>query len=101
MQRFVLSRTSFSVQKTAVRFSRQSDNQLSCCVTYRRPQSSHRHGHMVTDLCVEDREGLRRVEWDENPDQELLVFSLQGQSKAVDDAERRRRVTCQHFHSVG
>ena len=57
------------------------------------------HGHMVTDLCVEDREGLRRVERDENPDQELLVFSLQGQSEAVDDA-KRRRVTRQHRMKV-
>lgn len=55
---------------------------------------------MVTDLCVEDREGLRRVERDENPDQELLVFSLQGQSEAVDDAEKRRRVTRQHRMKV-
>ncbi len=57
----------------------------------------------VTDLCVEDGKGLCRVERDENPNQELLVFSLQGQGEAIYDAgeeERRVKVTLKYFHSV-
>ena len=40
---------------------------------------------VYTDLCVEDGEGLCRVQWDENTDQELLVLGFQGQSKTIDD----------------
>ncbi|TNN85225.1 hypothetical protein EYF80_004575 [Liparis tanakae] len=40
----------------------------------------------VTDLCVENGKGLRRVKRDEDPNQELLVFSLQGQGEAIYDA---------------
>lgn len=57
----------------------------------------------VTDLCVEDGKGLCRVERDENPNQELLVFSFQGQGEAIYDAgeeERRVKVKLKYFHSV-
>lgn len=40
----------------------------------------------MTDRRVEDGERLCRVQGDENPHQELLVFGLQGLSEAVDDA---------------
>lgn len=40
---------------------------------------------------MEDGEGLRRVEGDEDSHQELLVFGLQRQSEAVYDAEAERR----------
>ncbi len=35
---------------------------------------------------MEDGKGLCCVKWDEDPNQELLVFGLQGQSEAIDDA---------------
>lgn len=45
----------------------------------------------VTDLCVEDGKGLRRVQRDENSNQELLVFSLQGQGEAIYDAGEEKK----------
>lgn len=44
----------------------------------------------VTHLCVENGKGPRRVQRDENPNQELLVFSLQGQSEAIYDATENK-----------
>lgn len=49
----------------------------------------------VADLCVEDGKGLCRVQRDENPNQELLVFSFQGKSEAVYDAGEEKK---QCFH---
>lgn len=40
----------------------------------------------VSDLCVENGERLCCVQRDEDSNQELLVFRLQGQSKSIDDA---------------
>lgn len=50
----------------------------------------------MADLCVEDGKGLCRVQRDENPNQELLVFSFQGQSEAVYDAGEEKEK--KHFH---
>lgn len=44
-----------------------------------------------TDLCVEDRKGLCCVQWDEYPDQELLVFSLQREGEAINDAREEKK----------
>lgn len=41
---------------------------------------------LVTDLCMEDGEGPRCVQRDENPDQELLMLGFQRQREAVYDA---------------
>lgn len=38
-------------------------------------------------LGVKDRQRLNRVQGNQDPNQELLVLSLQGQRKAIDDAE--------------
>lgn len=43
-----------------------------------------------TDLRMEDGEGLCCVQRDENPHQELLVFSLQRQSEAINDARKKK-----------
>lgn len=40
----------------------------------------------VTDLCMEDGEGPCCVQWDENPNQELLMLGFQRQRKAIYDA---------------
>jgi len=40
----------------------------------------------ITDLCMEDGEGLCCVQRDEDPNQELLVFGFQRQGKAINDA---------------
>lgn len=40
----------------------------------------------VTHLCVEDGQGPRCVQRDENPDQELLMLGFQRQRKAIYDA---------------
>lgn len=46
---------------------------------------------------MEDGEGLCCVQWDENPDQELLVFRLQRQGKTINDAEEEKKtVTSKH-----
>lgn len=48
----------------------------------------------MTDLCVEDGKGFCCVQWDEDSDQELLMFGLQRQGEAVYDAaiqETRRK----------
>lgn len=44
-----------------------------------------------TDLCMEDGEGLCCVQRDENPHQELLVFSLERQSEAINDAGEEKK----------
>lgn len=57
----------------------------------------------LSDLCVEDGEGLCCVKWDEDPNQELLVFRLQRQGEAVYDAgteETRRWLKGTFFTSV-
>lgn len=45
---------------------------------------------------MKDRQGLDGVQRNQDPNQEVLVLSLQGQRKAIDDAEKgveeRRRV---------
>lgn len=44
-----------------------------------------------TDLCVEDGKGLCCVQRDEHPDQELLVFSLQREGEAINDARGEKK----------
>ena len=39
-------------------------------------------------LGVKDRQRLDRVQGNQDPNQELLVLGLQGQRKAIDDAEK-------------
>ena len=45
----------------------------------------------VTDLCMEDGKGLGCVKRDENPHQELLVFSLKRQGEAIYNAREEEK----------
>ena len=44
--------------------------------------------HTVGQLRMIEREAAHLVQWDEHPDQELLVFCLEGKGKAIDNASQ-------------